>query len=144
MQSTILNVLRFIWEKPVKSDQTRTIHQYCFKLLIRQTDPLLSEAWLLSMTNLLNQIKFILKDNDYEWFDSSSSARLKQRLVKYYNLEICFGDDQGKKHTNQFVYSSSISIPEVLNIATDYKRGLKDRKLINEPKTKFWNEQQIF
>ena len=96
------------------------------------------------MTNLLNQIKFILKDNDYEWFDSSSSARLKQRLVKYYNLEICFGDDQGKKHTNQFVYSSSISIPEVLNIATDYKRGLKDRKLINEPKTKFWNEQQIF
>ena len=27
-----------------KSDQTSTMHQYCFKLLIRQTDPLLNEA----------------------------------------------------------------------------------------------------
>ena len=49
-----------------------------------------------------------------------------------------------KKNTNQFVYCSSISIPEVLNIATNYKKELKDRKLIDEPKTKFWNEQQIF
>ena len=55
------------------------MHQYCFKLLIRQIDPLLNEAWLLSVTNLLNQFKSILKDNDYELFDSYSSARLKQR-----------------------------------------------------------------
>ena len=27
-----------------KSDQTSTMHQYCFKLLIRQIDPLLNEA----------------------------------------------------------------------------------------------------
>ena len=31
------------------------------------------------MKNLLNQFKSILKDNDYELFDSYSSARLKQR-----------------------------------------------------------------
>ena len=127
-----------------KSDQTSTMHQYCFKLLIRQTDPLLNEAWLLSMTNLLNQLKSILKDNNYELFDSYSSTRLKQCLVKYYSLEICFGEEQGKKHTNQFVYSSSISIHEVPNIATNCKRELKDHKLIDAPKTKFWNEQQIF
>ena len=89
------------------------------------------------MTKLLNQLKSILKDNNYKLFDSYSSARLKQRLVKYYSLEICFGEEQGKKHTNQFVYSSSISIHEVLNIATNYKRELKDHELIDEPKTKF-------
>ena len=42
-----------------------------------------------------------------------------------------------KKEKNQFVYSSSISIHEVLNIATNYKRELKDHELIDEPKTKF-------
>ena len=89
------------------------------------------------MTNLLNQFKSILKDNDYELFDSYSLARLKQCLVKYHSLEICFGEDQGKKHTNQFVYSSSISINEVLNVATNYKREPKDRELIDEPKAKF-------
>ena len=40
---------------------------------------------------------------------------------------------KGEKHTVQFVYSSSISIPEVLNIAAKYKRELKDCKLIDEP-----------
>ena len=89
------------------------------------------------MTNLLNQLKSILKDNNYELSDSYSSARLKQCLVKYYSLEICFGEEQGKKHTNQFAYSLSISIHEVLNIATNYKRELKDHELIDEPKTKF-------
>ena len=125
-----------------KSDQTSTMHQY-LKLLIRQIDPLLNEVWLLSITNLLNILQPILKDNNYKLFDSYSSARLKQCLVKYYSLEICFGEEQGKNHTNQFVYCSSISIHEVLNIATNYKRELKDHELTNEPKTKFWNEQQI-
>ena len=120
-----------------KSDQTSTMHQYYFKLLIRQIDPLLNEAGLLSITNLLNQLKSILKDNNDELLDCYASARLKQCLVKYYSLEICFGEEQGKKHTNQFVYSSSISIHEVLNIATNYKRELKDHELIDEPKTKF-------
>ena len=120
-----------------KSDQTSTMHQYYFKLLIRQIDPLLNEAGLLSITNLLNQLKSILKDNNYELSDSYSSARLKQCLVKYYSLEICFGEEQGKKHANQFAYSLSISIHEVLNIATNYKRELKDHELIDEPKTKF-------
>ena len=72
--------------RDIKSDQTSTMHQYCFKLLIRQTDPLLNEARLFSMTNVLNQFKSILKDSDYELFHSYSSARLKQRLVKYYSL----------------------------------------------------------
>ena len=64
--------------------------------LVRQIDPLLNEAWLLSMANLLNQLKSILKDSNYELFDSYSSARLKQHLIKYYSLEICFGEEQGK------------------------------------------------
>ena len=72
------------------------MHQYCFKLLIRQIDPLLNETRLLSMRNLLNQFKSILKDNYYELFDPYSSARRKQCLVKYYSLEICFAEEQGK------------------------------------------------
>ena len=46
------------------------------------------------MTNLLKQLKSILKDNDYELFDSYSLARLTQRLVKYYSSEICFGEEE--------------------------------------------------
>ena len=80
-----------------KSDRTSTMHQYCLKLLIRQIDPLLNEALLLLMTNLSSQFKFILKDSNYELFDSYSSPRLKQRLVKYYSSEICFGEEQRKK-----------------------------------------------
>ena len=127
-----------------KSDQTSTMHQYYFKLLIRQIDLLVNESGLLSITNLLNQLKSILKDSNYELLDCYASARLKQCLVQYYSLEICFSEEQGKKHSNQFVYSLSISIHEVLNIATNYKRELKDHELIDEPKTKFGNEQQIF
>ena len=89
--------------KDGKSDQTSTIHQYCFELLIRQIDPLLNEGRALSMTNLFNQFESILKDNGDELFDCYSLARLKQRLVKYYSSEICFGKVQGKKkNTNQF------------------------------------------
>ena len=61
-----------IYMRDSKSDQTSTMHQYCFKLLIHQINSLLDEAWFLSMTNLLNQLKSILKDNDYELFDSYS------------------------------------------------------------------------
>ena len=49
-----------------KSDQTSTMHQHCFELLIRRIDPILNEAQALLMTNLLSQCKFILKDTDYE------------------------------------------------------------------------------
>ena len=94
-----------------KSDQTSRMHQYYFKLLIRQADPPLNEARLLSITNLLNQLQSIVKDNNYKLFDSYSSARLKECLVKYYSLEICFGEKQGKKtHKSvclQFVHFNS-------------------------------------
>ena len=79
-----------------KSDQTSKICQYCFERLIRQIDPLQNEGWALSLTNLINKFKSILKDNDYKLFDSYSPARLKQRLVKYYSSEICFGKVQEK------------------------------------------------
>ena len=138
MQSIILNVLKLYERQQIWPNQYNAIS--IVLNLICRIDPLLNEAWFLSMANL----KSILKDNNYKLFDFYSSARLKQRLVKYYSLEICFGEEQGKKHTNQFVYSSSISIHEVLNIATNYKRELKDHELIDEPKTKFGNEQQIF
>ena len=47
--------------------------------------------------------------------------------------EICFGEVQGKQHLNQYVYSLSILIPEVLNIAANYKKELKNCELIDEP-----------
>ena len=37
-----------------------------------------------------------------------------------------------EKNTNQFIYRSSNLIPEVLNIAANYKRELKDCELIDE------------
>ena len=72
------------------------MYQYCFEPLICQTDPLLNEEQALLMTNLLNILKSILKDKDYQSFYSYSLTRLKQRLVKYCSLEICFGEVRGK------------------------------------------------
>ena len=97
-----------------KSDQTSTMHQYYFKLLIRQIDPLVNEAWLLLMTNP----KSILKDNNYELFDSCSSARLKQCLIKYYSWEICFGEEKGKKISSftvrPFQFMKSSILPPII------------------------------
>ena len=141
--SIILNVLTLYERQQIWPKQCKCIN--IALNLIRQSDPLLNEAWLLlSMTNLLYQLKSILKNNNYKLFDSYLLARLKQCLVKYYSFEICFGEEQRKIHTNQFVYSSFISIHEALNIVTNYKRELKNHELIDEPKTKFWNEQQMF
>ena len=53
-----------------KFDQTSTMHRYCFQLLICESDPPLNEGRALSMTIPLNQFKSILKDNDYNLFDS--------------------------------------------------------------------------
>ena len=71
------------------------------------------------MTNLLNQFKSIFKDNDHKLFNSYSSARLKQYLVKYHSLEICFRKEQGKK--------IQISLFTVVhfNIAKNYTKGTK-------------------
>ena len=88
------------------------------------------------MTNLLNQFKSIPKGNNYELFYPYLSARLKQRLVKYYSPKICFGEKQRKKKIQISFYSSSISISEVFNIATNYKRELKGQEQIDEPITK--------
>ena len=119
--------------KDSKSDQTSTMHQYCFEQLIRQIWS--TPEWRTSpfIDKPLKQFESILKDNNYKLFNSYSSARLKQCLVKYYSSENCFGEVQWKKHTNQFLYSSPISVPEVLNIAANYKRELKDHELIDEP-----------
>ena len=72
------------------------IHQYCFELLIRQIDSFLNKRRALSMANVLNQFKSIFKDSSYKLFHSYSSARPKQRLVKYYVSEIGFGQVRGK------------------------------------------------
>ena len=40
------------------------------------------------MASLLNQFKSILENSDFELFNSYSSTRLKQRLVKCYSSEI--------------------------------------------------------
>ena len=75
------------------------MHQECFELLIRQIDPLLNEGGTLSITNLFNEFKSILKDNDYKLIESYSLARLKQRLVKIIAKKF-FWRSTKKKHFN--------------------------------------------
>ena len=103
IQSIIFNVLIFTWEtanliKPVQC--ISTVLNCWFVKLIHKSQFVKSifgnKRRVLSMTNFLNQFKSILKDNDYELFDSCLSVSLKQRLLKYYSPEICFGEAQGK------------------------------------------------
>ena len=67
-------------------------------------------------------------DKNYELFDSYSSARLKQRIVKYYSSEICFGVVQVKN-----IQISLYTVPSFQFLKSSIWLQIKDRKLIDEP-----------
>ena len=56
-----------------------------------------------------------------------TTQKLKNKLLKHYGAAISFS---GNISTEQYVFSSQISIYEALNTATNYKRLLKDQKII--------------
>ena len=53
--------------------------------------------------------------------------KLKSKLVKQYGAPILFSENS---NTEQYVFSSQISVYEALNTANSYKRLMNDQKLI--------------
>ena len=53
--------------------------------------------------------------------------KLKSKLVKQYGAPILFSENS---NTEQYVFSSQISVYEALNTANNYKRLMNDQKLI--------------
>ena len=97
----------------------------------------------------LNQFKFILKDNNYKLFDSYSSARIKQRFVKYCSLEICFGEEQENIQISLFTVRSfqfmkSSILVQIINVNYRIMNWLINQKQNFETSSKHSNLRPIF
>ena len=88
----------------------------------------------LRRSNLLDKYKEFLSEIESEddiYPNSYRTECLKAQMQKHFGQTIAFAD-QKRKTSSQIVYSSSIDMKDVINIASDYKEALNDLKVIGE------------
>ena len=118
-------------DKP-KAQNVEFIHETCFQLLVQDINPAISSGRALSLVNLLERFKELLKENEYENFDSYTTQKLSKRLKSQYGSKILFAEARNSK---MFIYDSGISITDAINSAAKYKQQLKDQELMNDTDT---------
>ena len=109
-----------------KDEPPRSIHDLAFDLLVKEIDVKLEEGRALELVDLLKKYKLHLECQQYENSDSYTVQKLKNKLTKHYGSLIKFTESS---HTRQAIYSSQISISDVINIASAYKQSLKEKEL---------------
>ena len=87
----------------------------------------LGEGRAIEIVNLLSRYQKILEEKEYDNYDAYTTQKLKQRLIKHYGSSIKFTES---KTSPQAMYSSNISISDVINVAATYKQLIKDKKLM--------------
>ena len=105
-----------------------------FDRLVDYLVPLLYNGRATEMSNLLDKYKEFLSEIESEDDIDPTSYRtehLKARMQKHFGQTIAFAD-QKRKTSSQIVYSSSIDMKDVINIASDYKEASNDLKVIGE------------
>ena len=105
-----------------------------FDRLVDYLMPLLNNRRATEMSNLLDKYKGFLSEIESEDDIDSNSYRtehLKAWMQKHFGQTIAFAD-QKRKTSSQIVYSSSIDMKNVINIASNYKEALTDLKVIGE------------
>ena len=103
-------------------------HDICFEEFISYMDPLLEEGRALDMSSLVIKFKLLLKEKEYPLYDSYTAQKLKARITNHYGSNILFTDNV---NSIQSVYSSKISIADVINIAANYKQSSYDYDLVS-------------
>ena len=96
--------------------------------------PLLYNGRAIEMSNLLDKYKEFFSEIESEDDINPNSYHtecLKAWMQKYFGQTIAFAD-QKRKTPSQIVYSSSIDMKDVINIASNYKEALNDLKVIGE------------
>ena len=112
------------------TDPHVTVHDKCFAELVKYIEPLLKEDRALLLPNLLDRYKSLLKEDEYENFDSYTIQSLKQKIINHYQDDVCI--EYSSTARSQYVYHSSVSVADVINIAAEFKKKQSDLKMINE------------
>ena len=105
-----------------------------FDRLVDYLMPLLNNGRATEMSNLLDKYKEFLSEIESKDDIDPNSYRtecLKARMQKNFGQTTAFAD-QKRRTSSQSVYSSSIDMKDVINIASDYKEALNDLKVIGE------------
>ena len=87
----------------------------------------LGEDRAIETANLLSRYQKILEKKEYDNYDAYTTQKLKQRLIKHYGSSVKFTES---KTSPQAMYSSNISISDVINVAATYKQLIKDKELM--------------
>ena len=119
--------VKYISQKSTTKTDESNVHDIAFNKLINEVGHEILEGRAIKVKTLLSRFHELLKEEDYENYEAYTTQKLKNKLLKHYGAAISFS---GNINTEQYVFSSQISIYEALNTATNYKRLLKDEKLI--------------
>ena len=68
---------KYMAKETEKGEKEPSVHDSAFELLVDYIDPLLEEGRALEMTSLLSILKLLLKEKEYEQYDSYTSQKLK-------------------------------------------------------------------
>ena len=124
----------YLKQDTTSSSNKESIHDICFKLLIEETiEPALTEGRALKICNVLAKYKDFLREKNYDTYESYTTQKLKHKLLTHYGSKICITSEINQ---GQFLYSSSINISEVFELAADYKQMLRDKELIESSDTR--------
>lgn len=104
-----------------------SLHDDAFSLLCDWIDLKLGEGRAIEIVNLLSRYQKILEEKEYDNYDAYTTQKLKQRLIKHYGSSVKFTES---KTSPQAMYSSNISISDVINVAATYKQLIKDNELM--------------
>ena len=116
------------------SSGRKSPYDEAFDCLVDYLMPLLNNGRATEMNNLRDKYKEFLSEIESEDDIDPNSYRtehLKARMQKHFGQTIAFAD-QKRKTSSQIVYSSSIDMKDVINVASDYKEALNDLKVIGE------------
>ena len=116
------------YTKGTKPSNELSVHDVAFDILCDQINLQLEEGRAIELPTLLSKYQEILQDKEYEHFNLYATQKLKQRLIKRYGSSVKFTETV---NAAQSMYSSQISISDIINAAATYKQLVKDNELIN-------------
>ena len=84
------------------SEKILSVHDICFELLIQDIESLLLSGRALPLASLLSVYKELLKNEEYEQYDSYTVQKLKAHLQNFYGSKISFA----KGETKSYLYTT--------------------------------------
>ena len=93
----------YMKDDKLKAQNVEPIHKTCFQLLVQEINPTISSGRALSLVNLLERFKELLKENEHENFDPYTTQKLSKRLKSQYGSKILFAEARKVKCSSMTV-----------------------------------------